>query len=180
MSTTNNQEKRASSRARRQGPAPPSGTTPARRQAAAILEVLAGVLRPSEAARALGTSVPRYYQLERRALLGLVSACEPAPRGPRANLTRQLAALERENRRLKRECDRQQALVRMAQQSLGLPVPPRGKSSADGSEEPSPGSAKRRRQRRASVRALQVARGLRQEEGTPVLDRDPATEAASV
>jgi hypothetical protein len=143
------------------------------------LEVLAGVLRPSEAARALGTSVPRYYQLERRALVGLVTACEPAPRGPRMNLTRQLAVLERENRRLKRECDRQQALVRMAERSLGLAVPPRVKSLAKGQAELTNGSAKRRRQRRASVRALQVARGLRDGDTTGPTDSNGSTEPSA-
>ncbi len=154
-------EKTPRSQARRPGPAPPSGTSPARRQAAAILEVLAGVLRPSEAARVLGTSLPRYYQLERRALSGLVSACEPLPRGPRVDQGRQLASLERENRRLKRECDRQQALVRMAERSLGLAVPAGVKSAAKGQEDVQNGDKKRRRRRRPSVRALRVARGLR-------------------
>jgi hypothetical protein len=179
MSTTNNKEKRSSSKVRRHGPAPPSGTSPARRQAAAILEVLAGVLRPSEAARALGTSVPRYYQLERRALIGLVSACEPVPRGPRLSPTRQLAALERENQRLKRECDRQQALVRMAERSLGLAVPPRGKPPAKGQAELPNGSAKRRRQRRASVRALQVARGLHNGDAAGTTEGHGSTEASA-
>lgn len=147
--------------ARRRGPAPPRGTSPARRQAAAILEVLAGVRRPTEAAQALGTSLPRYYQLERRALTGLLNACEPAPRGPRVDLVRQLAALERENQRLKRECDRQQALVRMAERSLGLTAPSVVKPPAKAKEDLKNDGTKRRRQRRASVRALQVVRGLR-------------------
>jgi hypothetical protein len=146
---------------RRRGPAGFIGTSPARRQAAAILEVLAGVRRPSEAAQTLGTSLPRYYQLERRALSGLLSACEPAPRGPHVNLARQLAALERENRRLQRECDRQQALVRMAERSLGLTAPSAVKPPAKGKEDLKNGGTKRRRQRRPSVRALQVVRGLR-------------------
>ncbi len=172
------QEKR--SRARRQGPAPPTGTSPARRRAAAILEVLAGVRRPSEAAQALGTSLPRYYQLERRALTGLLSACEPALRGPRVNLTRQLAALERENRRLKRECDRQQALVRMAERSLGLPAPAAVKPPVKGKEEKQTGSTKRRRPRRASVRALQVVRGLRHNDGCEESESGMAEAAAAV
>lgn len=53
-------------RAKRPGTAPlPRGgaSEQARRQAAAILEVLAGVRRPGEAAQVLGTSLPRYYQL---------------------------------------------------------------------------------------------------------------------
>jgi len=53
----------------------------ARRLATLILEVLAGGRTPTEAAQALEISVPRYYQLEGRALRGLVAACEPRPRG---------------------------------------------------------------------------------------------------
>jgi hypothetical protein len=45
-----------------------------KRQAAAILEVLAGARTPTEAATALAVSLPRYYQLESRALEGLVAA----------------------------------------------------------------------------------------------------------
>lgn len=150
-------------RAKRPGTAPtPRGgvSEQARRQAAAILEVLAGVRRPSEAAQVLGTSLPRYYQLEQRALTGLVSACEPAPRGPRHDHARELAKLEREKQRLQRECDRHQALVRVAQRSLGLTPPaakPSGKlpaGTADGA------AGKRRRSRRPAVRALKAARAL--------------------
>jgi hypothetical protein len=130
------------------------------------LEVLAGVRRPSEAAQALGTSLPRYYQLERRALMGLLSACEPAPRGPRVDVSRQLAVLERENRRLQRECDRQQALVRMAERSLGLSPPSPAKALAKGQEKPGQEGCKHRHKRRASVRALAVARGLHSDEAT--------------
>lgn len=161
-----NKEKTTRPRAPRRGPAPSGGTSPARRQAAAILEVLAGVRRPSEAAQALGTSLPRYYQLERRALIGLLSACEPAPRGPRMDVSRQLAVLERENRRLKRECDRQQALVRMAERSLGLSPPSPAKAPAKSQEKPGQEGRKQRRPRRASVRALAVARGLHSNEAT--------------
>src|SRR5260221_13686581 len=53
----------------------------ARKQAAAILEVLAGARTTGQAAEALGVSLPRYYQLEQRALEGLLSACEPRPQG---------------------------------------------------------------------------------------------------
>ncbi len=54
-----NKEKSPRRTARRMGPAVPSGTSSARRQAVVILEVLAGVRRPSEAAQALSTSLPR-------------------------------------------------------------------------------------------------------------------------
>jgi hypothetical protein len=53
----------------------------ARRLAAAILEVLAGVRTPAQAATAVGLSLPRYYQVEGRALQGLLAACEARPRG---------------------------------------------------------------------------------------------------
>jgi len=146
-----------------QSSAPPVLASAAQRQAAAILEVLAGVRRPAEAAQVLQTSLPRYYQLERRALLGLLSACEPAPRGPRADASKRLTILERENRRLRRECDRQQALVRATERSLGL-VLPAAKSLAKGTssaadKQPTAGSRKRRA-RRPSVRALKAVQLL--------------------
>ena len=157
-------ERRTVRRRRQASPAPPvaSASPQARRQAATILEVLAGVRRPSEAAQVLEISLPRYYQLEQRALAGLVTACEPAPRGPRVDLMRRIAALEREKGRLQRECDRQQALVRAAQRSLGLPGP--AKPPAAGKEVGTNSSGKRRRNRRPSVRALKAVRALQVEE----------------
>jgi len=171
-------------RAKRPGTAPtPRGgaSDQARRQAAAILEVLAGVRRPNEAAQVLGTSLPRYYQLEQRALAGLVSACEPAPRGPRHDHARQLARLEREKQRLQRECDRQQALVRVTQRSLGLTpsaAKPSGKilaAAADGA------TGKRRRNRRAAVRALRAARALAKDVPAtePTGEASPAADASA-
>jgi hypothetical protein len=122
-----------------------AASSPAKRQAAAILEVLAGVLRPAEAAELLETSLPRYYLWEKRALVGLLAACEPAPRGPRVDASRQMAALERENRRLQRECDRQQALVRAAERALGLARLSLVKTSAKPKEESQGSNGKRRR-----------------------------------
>jgi hypothetical protein len=49
----------------------------AQRLAAMILECLAGVRAPPSAAEILGISLPRYYQLEARALQGLVAALAP-------------------------------------------------------------------------------------------------------
>jgi hypothetical protein len=152
-------------RTRRKPPAAPipASSSPAKRQAAAILEVLAGVLRPAEAAQLLGTSLPRYYLWEKRALVGLLAACEPAPRGPRLDAARQLAALERENRRLRRECDRQQALVRAAERALGLPRVNLTKPSAKPKEGTAGSHGKRRRVRRPTVRALRASEALRRE-----------------
>ena len=132
--------------------APSSASLPARRQAVAILEVLAGMYRPLEAAQLLGTSLMRYYQLERRALEGLVAACEPRPRGPGLNPLRQIATLEREKASLKRECDRQRALVRAAQRALGLTIPGPANSAGKPAQQPAAnGPAVRRRPRRPVV-----------------------------
>jgi sugar-specific transcriptional regulator TrmB len=127
---------------------------PAQRQAAAILEVLAGARTPQQAAEALAVSLPRYYQLESRALRGLVQACQSRPKGRVRSPASELATLQRENARLQRELGRQQTLVRAAQRSVGLPPPP----------PPARTAAKRRRQ--PVVRALSVARRL-QQEATP-------------
>jgi hypothetical protein len=100
----------------------------ARRVAAMVLEVLAGARTPTEAAQALEVSVARYYQLETRALRGLLSACEPVPKGRVPCLAQELARLQRDKQRLEREVLRQQALVRAAQRSVGLapaPAPPK-------------------------------------------------------
>jgi hypothetical protein len=156
-----------------------SASSPAKRQAAAILEVLAGVLRPAEAAQLLETSLPRYYLWEKRALAGLLAACEPAPRGPRIDASRQVAALERENRRLQRECARQQALVRAAERALGLARLSLVKSSAKPKEEPQGGKGKRRRVRRPTVRALKASQLLRREVAIETPPSVPDVDAAS-
>src|SRR5207245_2078183 len=77
---------------------------------------------PASAAQVLGIRLPRYYFLEQRALGGLVSACEPRPkgRGRAVSSDRQMARLERELAVCRRELGRQQALARAAQRVLGL------------------------------------------------------------
>jgi hypothetical protein len=110
---------------RQEKPAALSSTTSgpsreARRRAAVILEVLGGARTPTQAAEALGLSLIRYYQLETRALQGLVSACEPKPLGRVISPQTQLTALRKEQERLKRELARQQALVRLSQRAVGL------------------------------------------------------------
>jgi hypothetical protein len=133
----------------------------AKRRAAAILEVLAGVRRPREAAAALGVSLPRYYLLEQQALRGLVAACEPrSPGGPR--LETRLAQLEQQLRQRERECARQQALVRAAQRSVGLALPPAGPPLSRGQTAAQTAKhAKPQRRRRPTVRALKAAGALR-------------------
>lgn len=127
----------------------------ARRLAAAILEVLAGARTPTEAATALNVSLPRYYQIESRALQGLVTACEAKAKGPTRRPERELAALRQANERLQRDVARQQALVRMAQRTMGLPPPPTVSSASK--------SGKKIRRRRVA-RALGVAARLQQDQ----------------
>ena len=104
----------------RPGMRPMSVSRDAQRVAAAILEVLAGVRTPTEAAAAVGLSVPRYYLWEQRALEGLVRACEPRPEGKVGGERHQLVMLEKEVVRLRQDCARQQALVRASQRTIGL------------------------------------------------------------
>jgi hypothetical protein len=143
----------------RHKPARPVGGTalgrdrsrPARQLAAAILEVLAGLRTPTQAAQALGLSLPRYYQVESRALQGLLEACEPRPKGRQPQVEQEVVTLQRDNQRLQRELARQQTLTRLTQRSLGLapPAPP----------PPAKGGSKKRR-RRPTARALHVAARL--------------------
>jgi hypothetical protein len=126
----------------------------ASRMAAVILEVLAGVHSPQDAASALGITPPRYYQLETRALNGLVAALEPRPKGKQPSLEGRIVQLERALERARRDTARQQALVRAAQRSLGIRMP----ATADG-KTPEKDHAGRRK-RRPTVRALKAARVL--------------------
>jgi hypothetical protein len=126
----------------------------AQRLAAAILEVLAGVRTPRQAAEALGLSQARYFQLETRAMQGLVAGCESRPRGPGRSVDQELAALRRQHERLERELSRQQTLVRLAQRNIGLPPP---KAAAD---KPGGKDKSKKRQRRPVVRALRAAEVL--------------------
>ncbi|HUT59358.1 MAG TPA: hypothetical protein VNA25_16030 [Phycisphaerae bacterium] len=135
----------------------------ARLTAAAILEVLAGMRTPSEAAHALSVSVPRYYALEQRAVASLVAGCEPHLRGPTKSPQQRIAELQREVRRLRQQCDRQRALARATQRTVGLSMPAPSAATAKGKAHgPSPSATgKKRRARRPTVRALKAAQALR-------------------
>lgn len=122
-----------------------------KRRAAVILEVLAGLRTPTQAAEALAIGLPRYYQLEARALRGLLEACAAQPKGRQASVSRELAALEQDKVRLQRELGRQQSLVRLAQRAIGLTPPP---------ATPPPRTARKGRRRRPTARALVVAQRL--------------------
>ena len=133
----------------RPGPRPMGGSEGAKKTAAVILEVLAGLRSPSEGSEALGMSSMRYYLLERRALEGMVQALEPRPKGKRHRPEEAVARLSREKKRLERELGRMQALVRAAHRTLG--VPPVASREKKG----------QRRRRRPAVRALKTIALLR-------------------
>jgi hypothetical protein len=126
------------------------GSREALRLAACVLEVLSGLRSPPEAAAALGVSVGRYYQLEQQAVQGLVRGCEPKPAGRVRSAATEVGRLRTENEKLKKECLRQQALVRLARQAAALREPSR----------PAPGGKKRRARKQS--RGQQTATRLEQ------------------
>jgi hypothetical protein len=137
----------------------------AKRLAAVLLDVLTGSRTPPQAAEALGVSLPRYYQLEERGFRGLLAACEPRPRGRKADVQTELAALKKENERLVRELGRQQALARLTQRTVGVPPPAPAKATG------------RKRKSRPRVRALRRAERLRAEAGDGIgVEPAPASE----
>ena len=149
-------------KSRPRGPATDWGagaSAAAKRLAAAILEVLAGTRTPAEAAQAVGVSLPRYYLLEVRALQGMLVACEPRPLGRQQTSESALAALQRDCEHWRRECTRQQALVRAAQRTIGLSPPAVTKPPATGGK----------RRRRPTARALRAAARLQTETAEPPL-----------
>jgi hypothetical protein len=148
----------------------------AKRQAAAILEVLAGARTPTQAAQALAVSLPRYYQLEERALRGLVQACEPKPKGRVRSPASELASLRQERDQLQRELTRQQSLVRLVQRNVGLAptAPPSSKPNPGKPDNGKPAAGKKRRTRRPVARALSVATRLHQDTPQPA-PAEPAT-----
>src|SRR5262249_18263170 len=99
---------------------------------------------------ALGVSLPRYYLLEVQALHGMLVACEPRATGRGPSPESALAALRRECEQLRRDCARQQALVRAAQRTIGLPPPTPAKPEAHG----------KKRRRRPTARALRAVARL--------------------
>ena len=78
----------------------------------------------------------RYYQLELRALQGMMTALEPRPKGPKSTPEKVIATLEREKGVLERELRRAQSLVRAATRSVGIRSPKK-----------TPGVKKRRRKK---------------------------------
>jgi hypothetical protein len=147
---------------------PLEGSEGARKTAAVILEVLAGLRSPTEGSEALGISPMRYYVLERRSLEGMVHALEPRPKGKRHSPAEAMHRLEKEKRRLERELGRMQALVRAAQRTMGLPAPP--------SREKKKGQARRRRPAVRAMKTVALLRSTSPEAGRSVAEKVGSTE----
>lgn len=145
------------------------GSAEANRLAVAILEVLAGLRTPTDAAQVLGISLPRYYQLEVRALEGLVSACESRKKGRQLTPESRIRRLEEQLTQAQTECARQQALVRATQRTIGLKAPT---APAKSKARTVPG--KRRRKRRPTVRALRAVRALQETISESTVDESTA------
>ena len=159
----------------------------AQRVATAILEVLAGVRTPTEAAAALSLSVPRYYLWEQRALEGLVRACEPRPKGKAAHERHQITVLEKEVARLRQDCARQQALVRASQRTIGLTAsaPPATRPAAKSGGKVIAKTAgavagKAKRKRRPVARALKAVAALQASPAANESLADPPSAIAAV
>lgn len=140
-------------RVARSGPVLHADNSETKRLATAILEVLAGVRTPADAAKTLEISLPRYYLLETRALAGLLAACEPRTKGPGRTIERETAKLQRELAASQRECVRQQSLLRATQRAIGLAPPQPPKSVGKN-------GAKKSRRRSPTARALRAARAI--------------------
>ena len=140
-------------------PASPPVGPEAKRAAAVILEVLAGVRTPAAAAAALGLRLPRYFLLEQRAVQGLVAACAPRSKGRTISPDRRLAQVERELAVSQRELARQQALARTAQRALGL-MPAAGPWTSPAGKAKDASSGTKPRRRKPVARGLRAARLL--------------------
>ena len=133
-------------------PGSQNGSREAKRKAAVILEVLAGARGPGDAAEALGVSPNRYYQLESRALQGLVMACETRPKGPGLPPEKELVKVRRKVGRLEQDVARYQALARVTQRAVGVRPPTASKKVKGGN---------RRKRRKPTVRALKAVEGFK-------------------
>jgi hypothetical protein len=140
------------------------GSSEANRFAVVILEVLAGGRTPADAAQVLGVTLPRYYQLEARALNGLVAALEPRPSVRQPSTASRIAQLEKALGEARQEGLRQQALVRAAQRSLGIRSPVVVETKGNGND------AVKRKKRRPVVRALKAAQTLANDTRQPAME----------
>lgn len=122
-----------------------------RKQAACVLEVLAGLRSPEQAAEVLGVTLQTYYNIETRALRGLVHGCTSTPPGRTMMLLKQVRGLESKCGLLEKQVGRYQALLRNAQRTAGLLPPP---------VEPKARPGAKRKPKKPSIRALRAIEAI--------------------
>jgi hypothetical protein len=138
-----------------------------------VIEALSGEIGTTEAAARLGVSLSRYYQLEARALEGMVTALEPRPKGKQKTPQGEIRSLQAEKARLEAEVRRQQALLRAAHRAVGLPARKgRGASSKAG------GRAKRGSRGKTVLRTLRPEEGAGEGGGDGTAERDGGARGA--
>jgi hypothetical protein len=127
------------------------GTPQAILHASVILETLSGLRTTGEASEELGFALTRYYQLETRALQGMIDALEPRKRGRKRQVEDELQVLRAEAANLRKEMLRYQALHRVAQRALALSgkQPKAGPAAKGGS---TPGKATKKKVKKATRR----------------------------
>jgi hypothetical protein len=157
-----------------------TGSTEAKRLGAVVLEVLCGLRDAQDGARAMGVSANRYYQLETRALQGLIAALEPRPKGRRWSAEDKLAGVEKEKQRLEQEVGRLQALLRAAQRSMGIPaLPKRQKGGKLGGKNQARGVKRRLRSVARGLKRIEELQQAAKTTEPPAEAKKPSPTAAS-
>jgi len=108
------------------GPSTLKGSKGAKASLVVILETLSGACSTGEAAERLQISLSRYYQLETRALQGMLTALEPRPRGRRKTKADEIRVLKAEKKEVERELRRATSLLRAATRSVGVKAAKKG------------------------------------------------------
>ena len=106
----------------------------AKQRAAVILQVQAGQLTASEAARQLGMSRKTYYQWEKRALQGLMEGLEPGlPGRPSTAPSREVQQLRKKVQELEQKLEETEKVARLreliAEARRPQPTAKKGRSS---------------------------------------------------
>lgn len=162
-------------------PKPPpavAASSQARRIATVLLEVLAGLRATGSAAKELGVTPMRYYQLEERAIGGLIAACEPRPSGmqPERRDALELASLREQVRQQAQELNQARSVLRTTRRQLGVVTTPGPIAVAAGRRKD--GKPTKAKVRRPTVRALTMVRRLLKADATAGSSSPPRPDAA--
>jgi hypothetical protein len=143
-----------------------AASSQARRIAAVLLEVLAGLRATGSAAKELGITPMRFYQIEERAIGGLISACEPRPSGlqPERRDALELASLREQVRRQTQELNQARSVLRTTRRQLGVATAPEPIAVKPGTRKD--GKPTKAKVRRPTVRALTMVRRLMKADAT--------------